>query len=156
MASARSAGRGLAKGIKGSAVAGLTGAAAFYGHSVASEHIEFIGSKWWSGPAIMGVGGHLLRRKNSTVAVGTALLGAAGYAAAMGYRMNKATQVANAPPAEAETGAMVSGSDDVGALIDPTGATSAGAPSSFDVLEGGGGDVGYSSARSLGRPRMAA
>lgn len=91
-ARARGAGRRFAGGAKGSAVEGVVGVVGYFAHKTASEKIDFVRDKWWSGPVAMGVLGHVLKKKAKTAQVGTALLGAAGYAGAFGYSLNKAAQ----------------------------------------------------------------
>lgn len=75
-------------GGKGSAIAAATGAgAAFVGH-MASEKIEFVGSHWWAEGAVLAGIGHFLKRKHHDI--GTALLGAGGYAIARAYQTKPA------------------------------------------------------------------
>jgi len=109
---ARGAGRKFAGGSKGSAVEGVVGVVGYFAHKTASEKIEFVRGKWWAGPVAMGVLGHVLKKKAKTAQVGTALLGAAGYAGAFGYSLSKAA-------GETTKGLMTPG--EVGALqsVDP-------------------------------------
>jgi hypothetical protein len=86
-------------------------------HYFASQKVDFVAQKYWAGPALMAVAGHVLKKKRPGKGYGDALLGAAGYAAAQGYNAQRAAQAAGAAPAAtAETGALLSASD-VGALI---------------------------------------
>lgn len=87
---ARGAGRRFAGGAKGSAVEGIVGVVGYFAHKTASEKIGFIGQNWYAGPLGMAVLGHVLKKKAKTANVGTALLGAAGYAGAFGYSLKKA------------------------------------------------------------------
>lgn len=114
-ARARGAGRRFAGGAKGSAVEGVVGVVGYFAHKTASEKIDFVRDKWWSGPVAMGVLGHVLKKKAKTAQVGTALLGAAGYAGAFGYSLSKA---AAAPETK---GLMSSGYDASGlqSSVDP-------------------------------------
>lgn len=87
---ARGAGRRFAGGAKGSAVEGIVGVVGYFAHKTASEKIGFVGQNWYAGPLGMAVLGHVLKKKAKTANVGTALLGAAGYAGALGYSLKKA------------------------------------------------------------------
>lgn len=113
-ARARGAGRRFAGGAKGSAVEGIVGVVGYFAHKTASEKIDFVRDKWWSGPVGMALLGHTLKKKAKTAQVGTALLGAAGYAGAFGYSLNRA-----AAPKPETKGLQSPG--DVGALqgVDP-------------------------------------
>jgi hypothetical protein len=91
-ARARGAGRRFAGGAKGSAVEGIVGVVGYFAHKTASEKIGFVGQNWYAGPAAMGVLGHVLKKKAKTASIGTALLGAAGYAGAFGYSLSKVAQ----------------------------------------------------------------
>lgn len=108
-ARARGAGRRFAGGAKGSAVEGLVGVVGYFAHKTASEKIGFVRDKWWSGPVAMAIGGHVLKKKAKTAQVGTALLGAAGYAGAFGYSMQKAAaDTTKGLQSPGETGALQS------------------------------------------------
>lgn len=115
-ARARGAGRRFAGGAKGSAVEGIVGVVGYFAHKTASEKIDFVRDKWWSGPVGMALFGHTLKKKAKTAQVGTALLGAAGYAGAFGYSLNRAG-AAGKP----ETKGLQSPGYDTGALqgVDP-------------------------------------
>lgn len=93
LARAKAAGKYALSGAKGSATAVGSGAAAYYAAKIASEHVETLRSRWWAVPAALAAGGHFAKKKN--VALGAGLLGAAGYAAAIGYEMQKATAAAS-------------------------------------------------------------
>lgn len=102
---ARGAGRRFAGGAKGSAVEGIVGVVGYFAHKTASEKIGFVGQNWYAGPLGMAVLGHVLKKKAKTANVGTALLGAAGYAGAFGYSMKAATETKGLM-APGETGAL--------------------------------------------------
>lgn len=104
---ARGAGRKFA-GAKGSAVEGVVGVVGYFAHKTASEKIEFVRGKWWAGPVAMGVLGHVLKKKAKTAQVGTALLGAAGYAGAFGYSLSKAAGETKGLMSPGEVGALQS------------------------------------------------
>lgn len=89
---ARGAGRRFAGGAKGSAVEGIVGVVGYFAHKTASEKIGFVGQNWYAGPVAMGILGHVLKKKAKTANVGTALLGAAGYAGAFGYSLKSASK----------------------------------------------------------------
>lgn len=91
-ARARGAGRRFAGGAKGSAVEGLAGVVGYFAHKTASEKIGFVAQNWYAGPVAMGILGHVLKKKAKTAQLGTAVLGAAGYAGALGYSLNKAAK----------------------------------------------------------------
>lgn len=105
---ARGAGRRFAGGAKGSAVEGIVGVVGYFAHKTASEKIGFVGQNWYAGPLGMAVLGHVLKKKAKTANVGTALLGAAGYAGAFGYSMKKASAATETKGlmAPGETGAL--------------------------------------------------
>lgn len=111
-------GRGAVGGAKGSAIQGAVGVASYALHSIAAKHSEFVSSKYWVGPIALALVGHTLNRKRPGKGYGTAMLGAAGYAMALGYQQTKAT----AQTQPAETGAVVQPLEsvrrDVGSLID--------------------------------------
>lgn len=98
VARAKAAGKYALSGAKGSAMAAGSGAAAYYAGKIASEHVETLRSRWWGIPAALAVGGHFAKKKN--VALGAGLLGAAGYAAAIGWEMTKATEKASGSQAQ--------------------------------------------------------
>lgn len=89
---ARAIGMTAARGIKGTAIDGVTGVAAYFAHSFASEKIDFVAKHWYAGPVGLAIIGHVLKRKPRTMGIGASLLGAAGYAGAFGYKLNKAAQ----------------------------------------------------------------
>lgn len=92
MSRAKNIGRAAARGFRGTAIGGVTGAASYYAHKFAAEKVGMIGSNWWAGPAIMLGAGHFLKMKGKTAGIGMSLCGAAGYAGAMAYSAKKATE----------------------------------------------------------------
>jgi hypothetical protein len=108
---ARNAGRRFAGGAKGSAMDAGVGAVSYFAHKFVSAKSTTVSEKWYVGPAIMALGGHMLKKKARTSAAGSALLGAAGYAGGMGYDMHKASQ-------KTETKGVVQPAD-VGAIVSP-------------------------------------
>ena len=109
---ARAAGRAAMGGIKGAALQAATGAVANLGHTALSTRVPFVAANWWAGPAGMAVLGILMKRRPRLRGLGDAMLGAAGYAGAMGYQAAKATAVAMGEAAavyEPDTGMLVGG-----------------------------------------------
>lgn len=103
---ARGAGRRFAGGAKGSAIEGGIGVVSYFAHRTASEKLGFVGSKWWAGPVAIAVLGHVMKKKAKTANIGTALLGAAGYAGAMGYSLTKAGETTKGLQSPGEVGAL--------------------------------------------------
>ena len=66
--------------LKHSAIAAGVGAAAQYGVTYLQENVDYVKQNWWASPAVLAIGGHLLKMKNQ--AAGLGLLGAAGFLAA--------------------------------------------------------------------------
>lgn len=94
MSRAKAIGRRAITGGRATAIGAATGAGAFYlGRAIASR-VDMVGQNWWAQPAIMAAGGHFLKQKPRFANVGLALVGAAGYAGALAYEMNKAAQPA--------------------------------------------------------------
>lgn len=110
-ARARGAGRRFASGAKGSAMDAGVGAVAYYAHKFASSKSKTVQEKWYVGPAVLAVAGHMAKKKQRTAAYGSSLLGAAGYAGAMAYDMHKASTAT-------ETKGVTQPSD-VGAVVTP-------------------------------------
>lgn len=92
MSRARNIGRRAAAGARGTLIGAASGAAAFFAHKAASDRIDFVRDNWWVGPAVLAVGGHMLKQKPRTATIGVALVGAAGYAGGLGYSMNRAVK----------------------------------------------------------------
>jgi hypothetical protein len=111
-------GRSAMGGAKGSAIQAVVGGVGYAAHYLGSQKVDFIAQKYWSGPVVIAVVGHVLKKKRPGKGYGDALLGAAGYALAQGYNAQRASAAASgtAPATAAETGALLSASD-VGALI---------------------------------------
>lgn len=64
----------------------VVGAAGQMASQMAGEKISAL-NKWWGQPAVLGVGAFLMIRRKPNIA--HALAGAAGYAAAFNYKLNK-------------------------------------------------------------------
>ncbi|MBI3204492.1 MAG: hypothetical protein HYZ29_23345 [Myxococcales bacterium] len=143
---ARGAGRRFAGGAKGSAIEGGIGVVGYFAHRTASEKIGFVGSKWWAGPAAMAVLGHVMKKKAKTANIGTALLGAAGYAGAMGYSLTKAGETTKGLQSPGEVGALQSG---YGYLPDTGPTDSAPGTSAYDEVTGYEDEEDISSAMGL-------
>ncbi len=145
-AGARRGGKAVAGGVKGSALQVLSGAVTCYGNQKLAESSAFYRSKWFIGPAVIGLVGYMLKKKAKTAPVGHAMLGAAGYALAQNYAI--AQNNANAGTTPTETGAIYNmrGQLDTGAvyypgspMLSPGAATAPGAgTSSFSVAEAAG------------------
>jgi hypothetical protein len=73
-------GRSLARGLKGTAVAGGTGVGAFFVHDQVNKNVQFMASKPWITPLAMIALGHVVKQRSSLVVPGIALTGAGGYA----------------------------------------------------------------------------
>jgi hypothetical protein len=111
--------RSAAAGTKSSLVQGLVGGVAGMGMGMVYPKVEFFQKNWYAGPAVLGVIGHMVRRKKPGRGYGEAILGAAGYAMAMGYSLKQqaeAQQKQQAAPAEA--GALLPAGGDAGALVE--------------------------------------
>lgn len=67
----------------------LGGGITYYGHKLGSENISFIRENFWAGPAVGAVLGHILKRSPQLREVGAAMIGASGYALALGYTFNE-------------------------------------------------------------------
>jgi hypothetical protein len=106
---ARGGAKSAARGAKGSAIAVVAGAAAEIAHAQGTQRVKFLADHWYAGPAVLALGGHFLKRKHHDA--GVALLGAAGYAAALAYQANKQSQPS--------TGQAQGWGDDAGQLVTP-------------------------------------
>jgi hypothetical protein len=95
-------------GIKGAALQAATGAVANLGHTALATRVPFVAQNWWSGPAGLAVLGVLMKRRPRLRGLGDAMLGAAGYAGAMGYTASRMGAEAGALY-EPETGMLVGG-----------------------------------------------
>jgi hypothetical protein len=82
-----------ATGSRGAALQVIAGAVAGIAHYAAASRVDFVGKNWWTGPAIIGVAGVAANRSARLRGVSSALLGAAGYSAYVGYNVTHA----NAP-----------------------------------------------------------
>src|SRR3970040_1787650 len=89
---ARAIGRAAFAGTKGTTTGAIVGAVSYFAHRAATERSETVQKSWYIGPGLMLVGGHFLKKKASTAAAGAAMVGAAGYAAAMGYSFARAAE----------------------------------------------------------------
>jgi hypothetical protein len=110
-------GRRMLGGVSGTALQATTGAVAYLGHYALNSRVDILQRNWWATPAIMGVAGHLMKRRPRLAPAGYALIGAAGYAMGLGYSASRAAaQTAQQQQAPAEAGALVNPRD-TGALI---------------------------------------
>src|SRR3989304_21868 len=89
---ARAIGRAAFAGTKGTTTGAIVGAVSYFAHRAATERSETVQKSWYIGPGLMLVGGHFLKKKASPAAAGAAMVGAAGYAAAMGYSFARAAE----------------------------------------------------------------
>ncbi len=90
MARGRRIGRALAAGGKGSGMAGAAGVALYFGHKMLATKVDLVKNHPVATPLALAAGGHFLKRKMPTV--GTALIGAAGYAFGMALDVARAQQ----------------------------------------------------------------
>lgn len=106
-------GRSLARGFRGTAVAGGTGAATFFVHDFAQKNVEFLGKTPWLTPALLLAAGHVVKQRPSMMIPGVAVCGAAGYALgnalAFMFKTKQAAKTAEATKGleEQETGALL-------------------------------------------------
>jgi hypothetical protein len=110
-------GRSLAGGMKGTLIAGGTGAATFLVHDQAQKNIEFFGKQPWAAPALLLGVGHVMKQRRSLVTPGIAVCGAAGYALGNALSFIMSTKKAAAANKEATTG--LQDQFDTGALLMP-------------------------------------
>lgn len=127
--------RGIGKGVGGSAVEGVAGVVAFYGHRMLSSKVAFVQQHPLAAPGALLVLGHILKKQRKLSGVGVALCGIAGYAGAQVFELQKASTAANTPAGTAgfegnDTGMVVAtrnigdvdgyeGGDDTGMLVQP-------------------------------------
>lgn len=137
---ARAIGRSAAS-PKSTIVQGIAGVLAYYGHKLASENISFVRENFWVGPLALGVGGHLIKRSNMVREAGAALVGAGGYALAMGFALDQAKSQQEAKGLM-EVGAVYSGQlpGNMSTATEPelseyypTGATTEVSPSAYSI-----------------------
>jgi hypothetical protein len=77
------------------ALPAAVGAASQIASQMAGEKISAL-NKWWGQPALLGVGAFLMIRRKPNIA--HALAGAAGYAAAFNYKLNKSQTTGGPSP----------------------------------------------------------
>lgn len=104
----------MTKGVGGSAIQGGVGAATFYAHRMIASKVAFVQKHPLVAPLAILVLGHVLKKNAKMAPVGSALCGAAGYAGAQTFELQKATTAANSTPTA--TAAQTSGFDNTGAL----------------------------------------
>lgn len=107
--------RGAASGGKASAIQAAVGGVCAIGVNALYPKVKFLQETWWATPALLGVAGHIVRKKKPGRGYGEAILGAAGYAFGSAYQARNQTQAQ--PTAPAETGALVT-QRDTGALME--------------------------------------
>jgi hypothetical protein len=114
--------KNLTSGLPSSGFGVASGGAIFYGHRFANTKVQALQKNFWITPVLIAAVGHFLKtRKSDKLRIaGASMLGAAGYALAMGYEMNKASKAQSAPASD--TGAMVTPADiqETGALMEPS------------------------------------
>ena len=103
-------------GSKGSAIQAVVGGIAGMGMGAIYPKVKFLQENWYAGPVVLGVVGHMVRRKKPGRGYGEAILGAAGYAMAMGYSMQQQAKQQSSAPAEA--GALLPAGGETGALVE--------------------------------------
>lgn len=107
---ARALGRWSVQGAKGSAAAGAAGVVTYIAYKTLSSKVEMARKHPIATPILLGVGGHLLKRKFQSLGAG--VVGAAAGMAAMAFDVNRA----NKP---ADTQALTNPSD-IQALTSPS------------------------------------
>lgn len=80
--------REIGRSVKGTAVQAIGGVGSYYAHKLASENIAFVRDNFWMGPAVLGIVGHFLKRRMG--GLGASMIGAGGYALAMGFALDQA------------------------------------------------------------------
>lgn len=117
---ARAIGRSAAVGLKDSALTGGGGVGTYYVHKLISTKMPSLNEKSpYIIPALLFAGGHFVKRKHGPL--GNGLLGAAGYALAMTFdiqRMNSQSTTTRAV-APGDTRALLEPSD-ISALLEPS------------------------------------
>lgn len=110
--SARRLGRALAGGIKGSAVAGASGAATYFIHKMLASKVELVSKHPIATPIALAAVGHFVKRKMPTVGAG--LIGAGGYALGLAFDVSRANKAQTAALIEANNVAALNSPGDVG------------------------------------------
>lgn len=105
-------------GAKGSAIQAVVGGIAGMGIGAIYPKVKFLQENWYAGPVVLGVVGHMVRRKKPGRGYGEAILGAAGYAMAMGYSLKQQAEAQKQQTAPAEAGALLPAGGDAGALVE--------------------------------------
>lgn len=88
--SARRLGRALAGGGKGSAISGLSGVATYFTHKLLASKVELAAKHPIAVPIALAGLGHFVKRKMPNV--GSAIIGAGGYALGLALDVRRATQ----------------------------------------------------------------
>jgi hypothetical protein len=140
--SARRLGRALAGGIKGSAVAGASGAATYFIHNMISKKVKFAIDHPFLTPIAFAAVGHVLKKKMPTVGAG--LIGASGYALGLAFDFNRANKAQTAALIEANNVAALNSASDVGDYNIPDAGDV-----SFNSMPNDAGDVDISDAMGL-------
>ncbi len=116
---------GVTKGLPQSGLQGGAGVGVFYAHRMLASKIPFLQNHALAAPIGMLVLGHVLKKSKKLGSVGAALIGAAGYAGAQVFEVQKSIKAQQAPAQTSglddggDTGALVSPSD-IGALVSPS------------------------------------
>lgn len=140
----RSIGRSLATGMKGTVMAGGTGAGVYFLHDLAQRKVEFLGNRPWVAPAALLVVGHMMKQRAKLNVPGIAVCGAAGYA--LGNAISFMMKTSDAAKA-ADTKGLVDQTDDTQGVVDTREFTEGGA---FDDLSQDYEQPAFSEARALG------
>lgn len=116
---------GVTKGLPQSGLQGGAGVGVFYIHRMLASKVAFLQNNPLAAPIGFVILGHVLKKKPKLAHIGSALIGAGGYAGAQVFEVKKSiqTQQAAAPAQTAgfeddDTGAVL-GSEDIGALLEP-------------------------------------
>jgi hypothetical protein len=116
---ARSIGKRMATGIKGTAIAAGTGAVASYGLAFARDKVGFLNKSWWAQPAVLIGSGHLLKQKPKLAPVGIGLVAIGGFLGAESYR-NKALWEAAQAAQQSQPQQLTAASAEAGMLQEST------------------------------------
>lgn len=140
MSHARRIGRALATGGKGTAVAGGSGVATFFLHTLAASKVSAVANNPILTPLAIIAAGHFAKRKMPTVGAG--VIGAGGYA--LGLAIQARRMAASNAAASGQTSALVEPSQ-VAALLEPQNVGAYEIPDAAEDV----GTVDYSSAMNL-------
>lgn len=117
----RAVGGRLARGFKGTLVAGGAGAATFFAHDIATQNITSVQDKPWAIPAGLLVVGHFMKQRSSLMLPGVAVCGAAGYALGNAINFMMKTKAAEKKAEQSETKGLITRDDTEGVVTPETG-----------------------------------